>query len=145
MPSPFKVAPFVFAVVLALAACGGGSDTPTVASSDDAAAHGGGHSTSEQSAPAVDGAADVTVTAVDIDFQPAQLQLKAGEPVNVTIVNNGETLHDFTLEAADVHVNVEPGESETTALTIAEPGHYEAECTVPGHAEAGMTIDVVVA
>lgn len=42
-------------------------------------------------------------------------------------------------------MNVEPGDRKTTSLTIDEPGRYTAECTVESHAEAGMTIDVVVA
>ena len=99
---------------------------------------------SEVIAEPVHGAADVTVEAVDIDFEPARLAVTAGEPLNVTVTNTGQTLHDFTLEAADVHVNVEPGQTKTTSITIDEPGTYEAECTVAGHAEAGMTIDVVV-
>ena len=72
------------------------------------------------------------------------LEVSAGEPVNITVTNEGETLHDFTLEEADVHVNVAPGETKTTSVTINEPGTYEATCTVAGHAEAGMTIDVTV-
>ena len=92
----------------------------------------------------VEGALEVTVTAVDIDFQPDALEIAAGEPTNVKIINEGETVHDFTLEAADLHVNIEPGETLTTSFTLDEPGTYEAKCTVAGHADAGMTIDVTV-
>jgi len=125
------------AVVFLLAACGGRSDT--------AGGHGGGHTASESIAEPVDGASEITVNAVDIDFKPDTIEIVAGEPVNVTVVNEGRVLHDFTLEEANVHMNVEPGESKTTSLTIDEPGRYTAECTVESHAEAGMTIDVVVA
>ena len=124
-------------VSLLLAACGG--------SGNDQGAHGGGHAASESTAAPVEGASEITVKAVDIAFEPTTLDVVAGEPVNVNVVNDGETLHDFTLEAADVHVNVEPGETRTTSFTIDEPGQYEAKCTVEGHAEAGMTIDVNVA
>ena len=122
----------VTAIVLSLllAGCGGGGHA--------------GHDGAQQVAEPVDGAVTVDVAAVDIDFTPATLRLVAGEPVNVTVTNEGEALHDFTLEAAGVHVNVEPGQSLTTSVVIDEPGHYEAKCTVTGHAEAGMTIDVVV-
>jgi nitrite reductase (NO-forming) len=106
----------------------------------------GGHDehAEEQLADPVPGAAEVEIVAQDIDFQPATMLLAAGEPVNVTVTNDGEAMHDFTLEIADVHVNVEPGQSKTTSLTIDEPGTYEAVCTVAGHADAGMTIDVTV-
>ena len=124
------------ALVLLLAACG---------DSSNAGGHGGGQAASESTAEPVEGASEITVNAVDIDFKPETIDLIAGEPLNVTVANDGRVLHDFTLEAADVHMNVEPGDSETTSLTIDEPGRYEAECTVESHAEAGMTIDVVVA
>ena len=86
-----------------------------------------------------------TVTAVGIDFEPATLELTAGEPTNVTVVNDGSTLHDFTFEEADVHANVEPGDEITTSVTVDEAGTYTAICTVPGQADAGMEIEVTVA
>ena len=121
---------------LLLVACGGGSS-----SGGD---HAGGHEAESSVHDPVEGAPEVTLTATDIDYAPATLELTAGEPTNVTIVNDGDALHDFTLEVADVHANVEPGESVTTSVTVDEPGTYEALCTVAGHAEAGMTIEVVV-
>ena len=120
-----------------LAACGGGS-------AEGGGGHGGDHAADASVHEPVEGAPEVTVTAADIEFTPATLELTAGEPTNATIVNDGETLHDFTLEAADVHANVEPGESVTTSVTIDEPGTYQAACTVAGHEEAGMTIEIVV-
>ena len=131
-------------LALALAACGG-SDVAGGSDAADAPADGhGDHAAPETVAEPVDGAPQVDVTAIDIDFEPATLQLDAGEPVNVTVTNDGDALHDFTLEAAGVHVNVEPGASETTGVTVDEPGTYQAICTVPGHEEAGMVIDVEV-
>ncbi len=92
----------------------------------------------------VAGAPDITLNAVDFDFQPETIELTAGKSVNVTVVNAGEVLHDFTLEEAGVHVNVPPGGQVTTSLVVDEPGAYEALCTVPGHAAAGMVVKVVV-
>lgn len=127
---PLRV-PVTAVLAVALAACGGSGGH-------------GGHSGQEKIAAPVDGAEEVAVTAVDIDFEPDSLELAAGEPVNVAVTNEGETEHDFTLEEADIHVNVPPGESKTTALTIDEPGTYKAICSVPGHADAGMTVEIVV-
>jgi uncharacterized cupredoxin-like copper-binding protein len=92
----------------------------------------------------VEGAPEVTVITRDIEFEPTTLELTAGEPTNVTVVNEGQALHDFTLEEAGVHVNVEPGESVTTAVTVDEPGTYQAVCTVPGHEDAGMVVEITV-
>ena len=126
---------------LVLTACGGSTGA---SGGDSAAGHGSEHGGEEKTAAPVDGAPEITLNAVDIDYKPATLELKAGEATNVTVTNDGKALHDFTLEEADVHVNVKPGESKTFALTIDEPGTYEAVCTVAGHAKAGMTVDVTV-
>lgn len=136
MSRPWLTAVAVFVLGALLAACGGGS-----AGGGD---HGGDHAAESSVHEPVEGAPQVTLTATDIDYAPATLELTAGEPTNVTVVNDGEALHDFTLEAADVHANVEPGESVTTSVTIDEPGTYQAVCTVAGHEEAGMTVEVVV-
>ena len=127
----------VLALSVLLTACGGSSGAA-------GGEHAGGHESESTVQEPVEGAPEVTLTATDIDYTPATLELKAGESTNVTVVNEGETLHDFTFEAAGLHVNVEPGQSVTTSITIDEPGTYEAVCTVAGHAEAGMTVEVVV-
>ena len=135
-----RVGPITVGVALLLVACSAGAGAGDVASE---AAH-DEHAGQDQLAAPVEGARNITVHAVDLDFDPPTLDLEAGEPVNITVVNDGSSLHDFTLEIADVHVNVEPGNSETTSLTIDEPGTYVAVCTVTGHAAAGMTIQVHV-
>ena len=136
LSSRVTVLTFVAGATLLLAACGGGG---AVAGGDH-----GDHAAQEAVVEPVDGAPQVTVTAVDIDFQPETLELRAGEPVNVTVINDGEALHDFTVEEAGLHVNVDPGQSVTTGLTIDDPGTYRAVCTVPGHEDAGMVVDLVV-
>ncbi|MPZ72745.1 MAG: hypothetical protein GEU74_05850 [Nitriliruptorales bacterium] len=135
MPRPRHVIA-VFAAVMALAsaACGG--------SSGDHA--GDDHATLESVNEPVDGAEEVTITAADIDYRPERLELKAGEPTNVTVVNEGESLHDFTLKEADVHMNVDPGDEATTSVVVDSAGQFKAICSVPGHADAGMVVQVSV-
>lgn len=135
--------PTVLGLVLGLVLTGCGGSGAAGGTGGAADGH-GDHAAQEEVAQPVDGAPQVGVTAVDIDFEPATLELEAGKAVNVTVTNEGDALHDFTLEAAGVHVNVEPGASKTTGVTIDEPGSYRAICTVPGHEEAGMVIDVTV-
>ncbi|HVM19429.1 MAG TPA: cupredoxin domain-containing protein [Egibacteraceae bacterium] len=127
------------AATLILAGCGGAAGD---VSADGG--HGGDHAGAESVHTPVAGADSATIRAVDIDFEPDSLELQAGEPVNVTVVNEGRIVHDFTLEEADVHLDVEPGESAQTSLTIDEPGTYRAICTVTGHENAGMVVEVEV-
>lgn len=107
--------------------------------------HGSTRSSGDDQAPApVEGATEVHVQATEMAFTPAELVLAAGETVNVTVTNDGQLFHDFVLEGAGVHLNLGAGEQATAALTLNEPGTYEAICTVTGHAGAGMVLTIQV-
>ena len=107
--------------------------------------HGTARSAGEDQAPApVDDAEEIHVQATEMAFTPAEVDLAAGEPVNVTVVNDGQLFHDFVLDEAGVHLNLDPGEQASAALTLDEPGTYQAICTVTGHADAGMLLTVNV-
>ena len=103
---------------------------------------GDGHA--EQAHDPIAGAPEVEVSATEMAFTPDTLTVEAGEPVNLTVTNDGAMFHDFDLEAAEVHLNFDAGEQARTALVIDEPGLYEAVCTVPGHASAGMVLTIEV-
>jgi uncharacterized cupredoxin-like copper-binding protein len=85
------------------------------------------------------GATAITVTAGDLFFDPKELNGAANTDVVITITNNGALAHDFSI--ADLNITsqmLNPGES-TTVTVNAPAGSYTFICTVPGHAEAGMT------
>lgn len=92
----------------------------------------------------IDGADSTTVTAIDLEFEPDVLELVAGEPVNLTLLNAGDLEHDWDLPEAHAHLHARPGEQDTQAVVVDTPGVYQAICTLPGHAEAGMTMTVEV-
>ena len=101
------------------------------------------HGESQASEP-IPGAREITVEAGDLYFEPDTIRIEAGEPVNLTVTNVGDAFHDFTIAALDVMIDVPAGTTATGGLTVAEPGSYTYECTVPGHAAAGMTGMLVV-
>ncbi len=104
---------------------------------------GGGHMTWWGDEQGVDdpiaGAREIIVTATDYSFTPAQLSVAAGEPVNLTLRNQGRVPHDLVIPDLDVHVTAGPGGQATTGIVIDEPGTFDIVCTLPGHATAGMT------
>jgi plastocyanin len=104
----------------------------------------GDHGHADLIYPPVEGADEVTITMVDLAFEPHRLSLTAGEPINLRVINEGALFHDLTLDEPALHVNVDPGETEITGLVIDEPGTYEATCTVDGHADAGMLLTIQV-
>ncbi len=94
-------------------------------------------------APAVDGATTLTVSAQDLFFVPARLVVPDGS-ANITVENDGRVLHDLTIPDLGFQLIVGPGETATGALVDAPAGEYSFECTVPGHAAAGMTGTIII-
>jgi plastocyanin len=98
-----------------------------------------GQSTGDGSAPdAIPGADEIVVEAGDMWFDPAAIEVRAGEPVNLTVTNEGALFHDLTIDELDLVIGVDAGETATAGLRIDEPGEYEYYCSVRGHASAGM-------
>lgn len=93
---------------------------------------------------AIEGAGEVEVAAGDLWFDPETVEVTAGEPVNLRLVNTGEAFHDLTVPAADVVLAAEPGEQAVGAIEFTEPGRYEFYCSVSGHAQGGMRGTIVV-
>jgi plastocyanin len=116
---------------------GGGARDPGIGGGEDEHDEG-------QAPEPVAGARDVTVEAGDLYFEPDTLRVEAGEPANITVTNVGNAFHDFTVADLDFMIDVPAGATATGGLTVDEPGEYAFECTVPGHAAAGMTGTLVV-
>jgi nitrite reductase (NO-forming) len=88
------------------------------------------------------GAQRVTVTVGNaMQFAPASLAVRAGQPVELTLRNGGGLPHDFTLPegaAGPVTIAAQGGQTARGTFTIDAPGTYAFVCAVPGHAAAGM-------
>jgi plastocyanin len=124
--------------MLSLAACGGGSsgsDTST-----PAPATGGGSSTGSAAGTPV----DVTLADFSIDVAGGTKLAPGTYTFNVT--NIGPTGHNLTVEGPGVDDQATPTfTSGTQQLTVTlGNGSYELYCSVPGHKEAGMDLDVTV-
>lgn len=152
------------AVLLLAAACGG--DTGSGGGHDGHAAgkdDGGSHSDKHGFAfgePADPSDADRTITVTGVDelkFEPAQLQVEAGETVAFEFKNGGDMPHEFVLgdaEALEAHAHggdqpngtgeVPGGGTETIAWTFSEAGELAYECHVDNHHEAGMRGTITV-
>jgi cyclophilin family peptidyl-prolyl cis-trans isomerase/plastocyanin len=78
--------------------------------------------------------------AKDIAFVPTELTIQAAdEPVTITMKNTGAALHNFAIDALDIDVDVNPGETVEIVIPAGTaPGTYDFYCNVPGHKEAGM-------
>lgn len=89
--------------------------------------------------------ATIEIVMTEMRFSPNRLDLRVGESVTVRLVNSGAQRHDLAFPARGMpgllglETNLEPGQTTTFRLNFEEAGTYVFECTLPGHAVAGMT------
>ncbi len=82
--------------------------------------------------------------ATEFAFSPGEVVVAAGEPVNLTLRNDGRSQHDIAGRGIDLHVHAAAGTTSGTGFVPSEPGRYELYCSIPGHARQGMEMTLVV-
>jgi plastocyanin len=85
------------------------------------------------------GGETATLSAIDNAFQPAALTVAAGAELEFT--NEGQALHNLTIEGTDVNEDLEAGESTTIPLDI-DAGEYTMFCEY--HRAVGMEGTITV-
>jgi len=150
-------------------ACGGGGGDDATAGAEDPGDHAHDHAAGAQEEGSVPGApADaseatrrVEVAALDqLRFDPASIEVSAGEAVTFVVTNEGNTEHEFVLGDAEYQkahgrdmdhdmsmgnaVTVEAGQTEELTWRFDESGEVLYGCHVNGHYDGGMvgTIEV---
>jgi FtsP/CotA-like multicopper oxidase with cupredoxin domain len=82
--------------------------------------------------------AAATVDLTEFALTPATVSVEGGGTLKV--VNSGSTPHNLVVSGADLGTaDLAAGDSETLDLSGLDPGTYDLLCSVPGHADAGMT------
>jgi plastocyanin len=77
----------------------------------------------------------VAVVARDNAFEPARLELPAGEEAEIEVTNEGGTTHDFTVESLDLSTGpIEAGAVATATITVAD-GETAFVCSIHGGME----------
>jgi uncharacterized cupredoxin-like copper-binding protein len=91
-------------------------------------------------------AQEVTITATEMAFSPPTLEVKAGQPVTLTVKNNGVLEHNWQTVIGNetIVVAAQPKQSASRAFTPQTAGAYKIICNVPGHEQAGMVATLVV-
>lgn len=114
--------------------------------------------------------AELTLVATDLAFDKDRFEVMVGQPVKLTLQNEGALEHDFSIMEIphtgevmseemeggaehdmsnmamepEVHVLSPAGGSHSVEFTPSQAGEYEFFCTVQGHKEAGMRGVLVV-
>jgi plastocyanin len=99
---------------LVLAGCGGGGGKKAQATGAASSGTGGGGT--------------VNLVAKDFMFEPTTITATAGKPVTVTIKNEGQAEHNFTITSLKVDKDIEKGESQTVTFTPTQSGSIQFFC-----------------
>jgi uncharacterized cupredoxin-like copper-binding protein len=59
------------------------------------------------------------------------------------VKNAGQIAHDLAIRGGPKTALIQPGGTATLTVTL-KPGRYHLYCSVPGHEQAGMKVDIVV-
>ncbi len=96
-----------------------------------------------------DGAASSGATASfdielgDLFVRPSSIDVPRGSTVELTVTNNGAMAHDLKLDGTEGTDMLQPG--DTAQVTFGPfDANAQAWCTVPGHKQAGMVLDINV-
>jgi nitrite reductase (NO-forming) len=85
----------------------------------------------------------VAVELGDLFVEPDRVEIPSGSHLQVEVTNGGDLMHDLTLEGETGTDRLESGETQTADFGVID-ADTQAWCTVPGHKEAGMLLDIVV-
>src|SRR4051794_18751460 len=85
----------------------------------------------------------VQVTLKEFSITPSSLTAAPG-PLKITVTNAGTTVHNFSITGLKATRDLNPGESQTLDVDV-KAGHYEIQCTIPGHSGSGMKAMLMVA
>lgn len=75
---------------------------------------------------------DVTIRLTDGGFDPSIVQSTNGHRLTITLVNAGTRPHGFRIDAYQIVIRLDPGETATVSIPRLELGNYPILSDVPG-------------
>ena len=85
----------------------------------------------------------IEITAFDLGFEPATVDVQAAGVYTLTFANTGAIAHDITLDGGAA-LTAQAGETVSAEVTVPEGG-IGFVCSIPGHADGGMRGVITVA
>lgn len=109
----------------------------------DPAASGIGGTDAAESVVATGRTVEVEVEAKDMRFTPSSIEVDPGDRLVIHVTNTDDVTHDLVMDSGDATGRLAAGESAT--LDIGVVGRdMDGWCSVAGHRQMGMTLDVVL-
>jgi nitrite reductase (NO-forming) len=80
----------------------------------------------------------------EMEVVPKVVEVPAGTPLTLDVVNQGQTPHNLALDGGPTTPDLKTGQTATLEVGTVTKS-MTGECSIPGHKEAGMTFEVRVA
>lgn len=115
-------------------ACGGGG--------------GGGNEPQQQSGNQQQGG-EQQVRTIEVDsgefyFDPSEITVKRGEPVELVVMNSGQIAHNISIDEFNVDQDYNPDQTIRVNFTPNQTGEFRIYCDIPGHTASGMVGTLIV-
>jgi nitrite reductase (NO-forming) len=85
----------------------------------------------------------VSIRLEEFSIDPQQIEVPRGEEIAFSIFNGGDLQHDFKVDGEVGIERLEPGRNASFGYGPVEES-VMAWCTIPGHREQGMEMEIVV-
>jgi uncharacterized cupredoxin-like copper-binding protein len=98
--------------------------------------------TTAQTTTQAEAAQTVQVSETEFKIALAGYKAKAGK-FTFAVKNAGKIAHDLAIKGGPKTALIQPGGTAQLIVTL-KPGKYHLYCTVPGHEQAGMKVDITL-
>ncbi|HKP54111.1 MAG TPA: cupredoxin domain-containing protein [Chloroflexia bacterium] len=88
------------------------------------------------------GAQEVRIVAKDNLFDPKSYTVEAGKPIKLTVVNEGQEVHEVEVKTLLPETKLSPGQTKSVDLQSLQPGTYKLYCEI--HEDQGMEGEFIV-
>lgn len=88
---------------------------------------------------------NVELKMTEYSFTPKEVRVTAGQPVTLTLNNQGADSHNLVIDAFNVKSQTIPaGQKGQVVFTPNQKGSFKIYCSMPGHEASGMTATLIV-
>ncbi len=99
---------------------------------------------SVEALPALVATRDFVVIGADFKFSPAEIKVKSGDRVKLTL-KSSDMPHDWRVDELNLATRIlQAGEEQTIEFTAGPAGTYEAYCSVGNHRAKGMVGKLII-
>jgi plastocyanin len=125
------------------AACSKGGGSTTGESGEGGTIKIGSDTANDHGTKSVAGKSELEVEQDDFYFEPTIIEGTAGQKVKLELKNEGQNLHNFSIDSQNIDQDVDTDASATVTVTIPQSGTLEFYCKY--HRTQGMVGELKVA